>query len=348
MALFRFDPISDPRWQDLLQRHPMASVFHTTGWLTALKRTYGFEPVALGKGNTGQPLSAALVFCRMDSHLTGHRIISLPFSDHCQPLTDTTNDFTEILDAFKEEVGGHIPMYGEFRPVTMPVHNDRDLHQGGSFCFHHLDLRPTLAELYANFHKNCVQRKIQRADREGLNYLQGRSTVLLDMFYSLLVETRKRHRLLPQPKEWFQNLVACLGEALTISVAMAEDRPVAGLLTLRFQKTLVYKYACSEKRYSQLGGTQMLLWKAIQEAKELGLTQLDFGRSDWDNPGLLAFKDRWGAERSVLKYWRCGSVPAADAPNWKIAVANGVFSRIARMSDATRPFLGRMLYSHLQ
>ena len=28
----------------------------------------------------------------------------------------------------------------------------------------------------------------------------------------------------------------------------------------------------------------------------------DFGRSDLDNPGLLTFKDRWGATRSSLIY----------------------------------------------
>ena len=39
------DPLADARWDDLLERHPRASVFHSRGWLEALKRTYGYEPI---------------------------------------------------------------------------------------------------------------------------------------------------------------------------------------------------------------------------------------------------------------------------------------------------------------
>ena len=41
------DPIRDPRWPELLNRHPGATVFHTPGWLEALRRTYGYEPGVL-------------------------------------------------------------------------------------------------------------------------------------------------------------------------------------------------------------------------------------------------------------------------------------------------------------
>ena len=54
-------------------------------------------------------------------------------------------------------------------------------------------------------------------------------------------------------------------------------------------------------------GDQSLKWftvQAIQEAKTEGLSEFDMGRSGWDNPGLILFKDRWGAARSVLAYLR--------------------------------------------
>ena len=67
---------------------------------------------------------------------------------------------------------------------------------------------------------------------------------------------------------------------------------------------VVYKYGCSDTAFQNLGGTQLLLWKTIVEAKASGLTCMDFGRSDADNPGLIAFKDRWGAKSSGLTYLR--------------------------------------------
>jgi lipid II:glycine glycyltransferase (peptidoglycan interpeptide bridge formation enzyme) len=67
---------------------------------------------------------------------------------------------------------------------------------------------------------------------------------------------------------------------------------------------LVYKYGCSDLKFNYLGGTQLLFWNAIQAAKKDQLSEFDLGRSDRDNPGLVAFKDRWGAARSTLTYWR--------------------------------------------
>ena len=48
------DPIENPRWAALLDRHPSASIFHTPGWLSALRQTYGYEPfvVTTSPGST--------------------------------------------------------------------------------------------------------------------------------------------------------------------------------------------------------------------------------------------------------------------------------------------------------
>ena len=108
----------------------------------------------------------------------------------------------------------------------------------------------------------------------------------------------------PLPVRWFRNLIACLGGKLKIRVASKDGRPVASILTLRHKRILVYKYGCSDHRFNNLGGTQLLMWKAIQEAKNDRLDEFDMGRSDCDSPGLIVFKDRWGAAQSTLSYFR--------------------------------------------
>src|SRR5262249_27120932 len=127
----------------------------------------------------------------------------------------------------------------------------------------------------------------------------------------LLVRTRRRHQVLPQPKGWFRNLIDCFGEALQIRVAFTNHQPVAAILTLRHRDTLVYKYGCSDTDFNNLGGTQLLFWKAIQEAKFAGLQTFDLGRTDCDNEGLITFKDRLGAARSSLTYSRLSLSPPA-------------------------------------
>src|SRR5260370_1495614 len=94
---FQLDPIRDPRWADLVDKHPKAEVFNTVPWLQALHCTYGYQPVAFTSSPPGVELKNGIVFCRIDSWLTGHRLVSLPFSDHCEPLCDSTTDLKFLI-----------------------------------------------------------------------------------------------------------------------------------------------------------------------------------------------------------------------------------------------------------
>src|SRR5258708_18597503 len=87
------------------------------------------------------------------------------------------------------------------------------------YNLHKINLRYDLRTLFSNFHKGCIQRKIQRAKRESLEYEADRSESNLAKFYHLLLLTRRRQGLPPQPMAWFRNLRDCFGESLTIRVA---------------------------------------------------------------------------------------------------------------------------------
>jgi hypothetical protein len=343
-TIYKIDPLKDDRWVAFLERHPDASIFHSRAWLEALRRTYGYQSVVLTTCAPGDELTNGTVFCKVESWLTGRRLVSLPFSDHCEPL-GSKEDLETISASLKSGYGTEGMRYVEWRPLT-PQQGSPATQGGQSFCFHDLDIRPSQDELFRSFHKDCVQRKIRRAEREALTYEDGRSDTLLAQFFGLTVQTRKRQLLPPQPIAWFQNLIACAGDDLKIRVASKDGEPVASILTLRYKNSLVYKYGCSNKSSSNLGGMHLLFWKAIQEAKKMGLEHFDLGRSDWDNPGLLDFKDRWGAKRSTLTYFRypeVASKSAADA-GWKVKIAKQTF---ARLPDSWLIPAGRLLYRHI-
>ena len=88
---------------------------------------------------------------------------------------------------------------------------------------------------------------------------------------------------------------------------------------------MVYKYGCSDQRFHKWGPMQFLMWHAIQEAKEKGLVEFDLGRSDWDNEGLLTFKDRWDGTRSTLTYLRY-SAPNTQGDGIPMRVTKRVLS----------------------
>lgn len=43
---------------------------------------------------------------------------------------------------------------------------------------------------------------------------------------------------------------------------------------------------------------------AMEGGKTNTAREFDLGRPEFDNAGLITFKDRWGATRSPLTYWR--------------------------------------------
>jgi hypothetical protein len=347
-GVHRFLPLTDPRWCDFLVRHPRSSVFHTHEWLDALRRTYGFEPIAITTSSPSGDLQNAALFCRVDSWLTGRRLVSLPFSDHCDLLIDTSSDLAAIAAALAEAAHSEHFRYIEIRPVSEPDTTSLGSCSTYSYCWHRIDLAPDLDKLFSNCHTDSTQRKIRRAERENLTYEDGASPLLLDNFYQLSLLTRRRHRMLPHPKKWFQSLMDCFGNALKIRVAFKDKRPIAAILTLRYKDTLVYKYGCSDAQFHGMGGVHMLFWKSIQEAKRDGLSVFDLGRSEWAHTGLIAFKDRWGASRSTLTYLRilnAGNSNGAFAPigsDWKGRTARSVLGHLPqRVVEAAGNLMSR-------
>lgn len=345
----RIDPREDPRWKRFLEKHARASVFHSAEWLESLWRTYDYEPVAYTTSSDDGELASAIVLCRVESRLTGRRLVSLPFSDHCDALVNNSEDLQLLAATLEDECRVGKWRYIEMRPLE-PLDIVTPLsHCVWNYSFHQLDLQPDLDTLLHSFHKSSTQRKIRRAEREGLTYREG-STDLLDSFYRLLTLTRRRHKIPPQPKKWFQNLIECFGEALRIRLACKNGRAIAGMLTIRYKDTLVYKYGCSDTRFKSLGGTHLLFWKAIQEAKNAGLRTFDLGRTDAGQTGLVTFKNRWGTTRSVLTYSRfmdgTGSAQFFEPSlaRWKVQTAKEIFGHLHPVLLST---IGHVLYRHV-
>jgi lipid II:glycine glycyltransferase (peptidoglycan interpeptide bridge formation enzyme) len=344
VTTYQIDPIEDPRWERLSLEHPQASVFHSPGWLKALRNAYGYEPIALTTTAPGHELADGIVFCRVRSWLTGNRLVSLPFSDHCEPLVENGDELPVLLASLWREADALKCRYTEIRPLVPLAETPTGIEKAETFCFHRLDLGANADALFRGFHKNCVQRKVRRAEREGLVCEEGRSPELLRKFYGLQIITRRRQHLPPQPFAWFRNLAACMGGKLKIRVASKDGKPVASILTLQHRRTLVYKYGCSDRVFDNLGGTPLLFWRAIQDAESEGLSEFDLGRSDWENEGLIRFKDRLGATRSAVTYWRYPASAAAHARSaWQMHAAKRI---VACLPDACLSAVGKLLYRH--
>ena len=348
------EPLQDSRWDVFLAKHPRASLFHSSAWLQALNRTYGFRPLAYTTSGRAEALENALVFCPVESWVTGRRLVSLPFSDHCEPLLEASDDEDAVCAAFEQKMAREIARnhwsYFEVRPLqSFPLATGL-ARTAVTYAFHELDLTPDLDIIFRGFHKSSTQRKVRRAEREGLTYREGSTAELLKDFFRLFTLTRKRQGLAPQSKQWFRNLMEAFGGALKIRVALQHDHAIAAMITIRHKDTLTYKYGACDARFNYLGPMHLMFWNAIQEAKAGGLRTLDFGRSNADQPGLITFKNRWGAAQSVLTYSRYGAEKKSThifdlySSQWKSRMAKYTLKHV---SPALLPMIGQILYKHI-
>lgn len=328
-----------------MARHADASVFHQRGWLEALARTYGYQPFVLTTAPAGQRLDNGVVLCRISSWLTGTRLVSLPFADHCEPLLNDKKESRVFTKWLRKECDRKSQRYVELRPLLEARVAEYGLRPTRSYWLHELDLESSLQQLFQGLHRNSFQRKIRRAEREGLSYEIGRSRQLVDEFYRLMLMTRRRHQLLPQPRMWFRNLAECMGEKVEIRLARKNGTPIAATFTLRHGSCLVYKYGCSNAKFHNLGGMPFLFWRLIEEGKASGAEKIDFGRTDLDHEGLVVFKDRLGTRRKLLTYYRyTNATEKQKAAPWEWL---GLRELFCTLPDAFLSTAGRVLYRHM-
>jgi hypothetical protein len=347
MRIYQFDPTRDARWTPFVEQHPRASVFHTTAWLRALQRTYGYEPVAFTTSPPNAELRNGVVFCRVKSWLTGRRLISLPFSDHCEPLCDSSEDLSFVMRYLLTTLERQGWKYLEVRGVDWDLAHVTDtcMSMAPAYLLHCIDLRPAPDRILSSFDKDSVQRRIRRAEGAGLVERIGRSDELLRDFYGLFVTTRRRHHLPPIPYAWFQNLIQCLAEGLEIRAAYMNKVPVAAILTLSFRHEAYYKYGCADSQYFRFGATPWLLWRAISAAKSRGCTTFDMGRTEEGHTGLLAFKNRWVSESKRIVYWTFPARSSFTSPrSWQTRFGKHLF---ARMPNRLLTITGRLIYRHI-
>jgi Acetyltransferase (GNAT) domain len=344
----RIDPIKDGRWTEFVERHPKASVFHTVGWLRALHSTYGYEPLAYTTSSPGQALKNGLLFCLIDSAITGRRMVSLPFTDHCDPLSDSGENLIELLAFSQKALRQEKLKYLELRPTS----GDFGAANGvagflptARFFLHTLSLAPPPSELFSEFDKDCVPRRVRRAERAELVERSGTSEELLKDFFLLFALTRGRLHLPFTPVDWFRNLIRHLGDAVRIRAAYKDGTPIAAVLTLRFKGTVYYKYGCSDARFNRFGAMPWLLWRAIVEARTNGAVAFDLGRTEADNPGLLAFKNHFVPQPQHLTYWRYPDASSLDSLyGWKLRAAKRVFSCLP---NSFLRIIGQSTYRHI-
>jgi CelD/BcsL family acetyltransferase involved in cellulose biosynthesis len=129
------------------------------------------------------------------------------------------------------------------------------------------------------------------------------------------LKTRLRHGAPVQPKRFFDMFAEKIFKPGLgfVMLAYKDDKCLAGLVLLRWNYSLVAKYAASREDSLNLRPNNLLFLNAITWGCSNGCRVFDMGRSAVEHTGLKRYKRGWGAEEMPLNYSVFSSAPPKRA-----------------------------------
>lgn len=294
------DPRWDPRWRTLSEA--AGSLFTAPPWIAAVTQCYGFTPVArVAFDASGAPV-AGLAWIDVDD-LRGGRRIALPFGDRADPI---------LIGPAAQRATGWAAVAADALDGTLPftlrcldesaAAGDARLAAVGEAAWHATPLDAPPDELHARF-RSQTRRNIATAQRAGVEVVLSADSDAVAAYHRLHVGLRKhKYRLLAQPRAFFDRIWKEFHphDGVRVGLAMVDGVPVAGAMYLVWGKVVYYKFGASTPEHLALRPNDALHWALIRWAVDRGLTALDWGLSDLDQPGLVHYKRKWATvERRI-------------------------------------------------
>lgn len=305
-------------------------MFHHPAWLRLLAATYRYEFAASCVTDDDGRVLAGLPWARIESRLTGRRLVALPFSDACEPLTDgaSEEDLAQAVEEHRREADLGLEVRWRMEALQAKV-----VHR---YWRHVLALEPD-ADAVLRRARTGIRRGASKAVREGLEFEQRTDQSALDAFYRLHLRTRKHQGVPTQPKRFVDGLIPLFERGHGFVALVNDDgRPIAAAVFLQLRAHLIYKYGASDRSALARRPNNLLFAEVIRWACESGLRELDFGRTDLDQEGLKQFKRGWGAEELPLHHTYAGT----EAPSGEASRAQRLLAPAIRNLP---PGVGRLL-----
>lgn len=335
----QIDPRVDDRWVAVAAR-PEASVFISPPWIRAVCNTYGFVPQAVVDPATGDG------FCWVEvQDLRGARVLSMPFSDRAEPVVGDADRLRSFVDPVVRPVA---PMTVRCFDTVAALFDSR-FARVGEVCWHGTELVGDLPHMLTLLNGHA-RRNLALAERNGVRVHARDDLDAVRILHGLHVDLRRdKYRLLAQPWELFESIwKEFSGEgAVTTLVAEHDGVPVAAMLVLAWNDVVYYKFGASARDRLHLRPNDALYRAALEWALARGACLIDWGVSDDDQPGLIAFKDKWASHRRRVVTLRAGgeAAPPANEIAAMLAAMTELLTTDGVPTDVTRR-AGELLYRY--
>ena len=310
LRVVEVDPQRDARWSAWLARQPAALIYHHPVWLQVLADAFGYQPAHLAceDATTGQ-VCGVLPLLHMHGLITGRRYSSLPRTPLAGPLARDAQARAALVQAAVSRVRREPHAQLQLKLATPSLDGLVAGLVGVAFRMTYvLELPERVEALHLGdaHHQTSIKRAVNKAARHGVQVRAAERESELRAWYGLYAETMRWHAVPPRPYRFFEiawNYMQPRGQMrllLAEQRTAARPRLLAGALYFMSGATVSYAFGGRRQEELALRPNDAIHWQAIHDACAAGFRHYDFGEVGSDNPGLAAFKQKWGTVATPL------------------------------------------------
>lgn len=312
LAFERVDPEAFP-WQETQATFPDWTIFQTPAWMEFLKATQKGEPVLAALRDGGDIVG---YFTGMIVRKFGFKILGSPFPGwstsymglNLRPQVPRCS----ALNALRKFVFGdlqcsHLELLDrKFSAAEL----DSQAYRWTPLNGFEVDLRRREEETFASFIPACRQ-AIRRAIRLGVTVEETHDPGFVDDYYPQLVEVFSRQGLVPTYGiDRVRELVRCIQPTGKLLLLRARDNAggcvATGVFVVISPTTMYFWGGASWRAYQTLRPNDLLMWRAMQAARNRGVAILDLG-------GAGDYKKKFGGCPISVPWIRVSSQPVVPA-----------------------------------
>lgn len=172
-------------------------------------------------------------------------------------------------------------------------------------CRFILNLDNSIDSLFSNLNRKC-RNTIRKAQKKGVEIVEGEDEEDLEMFYSLYLNTAREKNFEPKEYSYFSKLWRTFKrrDMLHLLLAKYSGEIISAALFLEYGGRVEYEMSGTDYNYTKLGSNNLILWKMIEKAKNSGCKYFDFRLVECEpkeQGGIYRFKRSFGGE-FVINY----------------------------------------------
>ncbi len=293
-------------WREFVEQESGGNVFHTPEMFEAFVRTEGYRP-SLWAAVDAETRPLALFLPVEISLMRGPlRYFTTRAVAYGSVLfrRDRRGQgaLAVLLERYSQQVGRSV-LFTELRNLSDTQPAQRVFVNRGFAFQEHLnfliDLRCTPEEIWAGIRSNA-RRNIRKAERLDVRVREAKDTADIDTAYGVLRQAYKRLRVPLPPASLFRSSFEILGplDMMRVLLASVDGVPVGALTLLLHKGVALYWYTGMSRQHAAYRPADLLVWRGLELARELGFHTFDFGgggipQRDY---GVRDFKAKFGGD----------------------------------------------------